>query len=151
MKAEWRNCPVEGCSLLAATRTTIRVHFWHRHFQEMVVILEEGNFTHSHSPLWEMLMPWQPLNVLNNRTSQCKKELERKRWSLEAEGGRLVTQGCLVPMGAPLDMVSSLKYLGIVILAVEDDCPEVFRSFFYTLYIIKNLDSNIRRRVIFDL
>ena len=38
-----RPCPVEGCSGRAATRTAMRVHFWHRHVWDTVVILEEGN------------------------------------------------------------------------------------------------------------
>ena len=35
-----RPCPVEGW---AATRKSMRVHFWHRHVWDTVVILEEGN------------------------------------------------------------------------------------------------------------
>ena len=37
-----RNCPVEGCPGRAATRTTMRVKFLHRHVRDTVVILEEG-------------------------------------------------------------------------------------------------------------
>ena len=36
-------CPVEGCMGQAATRTAIRMHFWHRHVRDTVVILEEVN------------------------------------------------------------------------------------------------------------
>ena len=39
-KAGPRPCPVEGCSDQAAMRISIRVHFWHCHVQETVVILE---------------------------------------------------------------------------------------------------------------
>ena len=37
-----RNCPVEGCSGQATTRTSMRVHFCHQHVQDIVVILEKG-------------------------------------------------------------------------------------------------------------
>ena len=46
-----RPCPVEGCSGQAATHTAIRVHFWHQHVQDTVVILEEGNLPHPWCPL----------------------------------------------------------------------------------------------------
>ena len=40
------SCPVKGCSGRASTWTAIRVHFWHRHVRDTVVILEEGNLPH---------------------------------------------------------------------------------------------------------
>ena len=42
-----RPCQVEGCSGRATTQTSMRVHFWHRHVRDTVVILEEGNLPHS--------------------------------------------------------------------------------------------------------
>ena len=39
------NCTVEGCLGRAATRMTMRVHFFHRHVQDTVIILEEGNLS----------------------------------------------------------------------------------------------------------
>ena len=39
-------CPVEVCSIRAATRTVMRVHFWNQHVWDTVVILEEGNTLH---------------------------------------------------------------------------------------------------------
>ena len=46
--------PVEGCSGRAMMGTAMWVHFWHRHFQETVVILEEGNTPHPRFPLFDM-------------------------------------------------------------------------------------------------
>ena len=34
-----RTCPVKGCSGRASTGTAKRVHFWHRHVRDTVVIL----------------------------------------------------------------------------------------------------------------
>ena len=42
-----RTCPVEGCSGWASTRTAMKVHFWHRHVRDTIVILEKGNLPHS--------------------------------------------------------------------------------------------------------
>ena len=38
-----RQCPVEGCPGVSATRAAMWVHFVHRHVHDTVVILEEGN------------------------------------------------------------------------------------------------------------
>ena len=49
-------CPVEGCSGRALTRTSTRVHLWHRHIRDTVVILEEGNLPHPLCLLCDMLV-----------------------------------------------------------------------------------------------
>ena len=33
-------CPFKGCSVQESTQTTMRVHFWHRHVRDTMVILE---------------------------------------------------------------------------------------------------------------
>ena len=45
-KAGTRPCQVKGCSSQASTRTATRVHFWHRHIRDIMVILEEGKPPH---------------------------------------------------------------------------------------------------------
>ena len=64
-----RNCPVEGCWGRAAMRTKMQVHFFHRHVQDTVIILEEGNLTQPRCPWYDMLVPWQALNGRNISTS----------------------------------------------------------------------------------
>ena len=56
-KTGTRPCPVEGCSGQVATRTAIRVHFWHWHVQDTVVILYEGNIPHLRCSLCDILVP----------------------------------------------------------------------------------------------
>ena len=77
-KAGPRTCPVEGCSFRAAIQTAMRVHFWHWHIWDTVVILEEGNLPHPRYPLRGMLVPWRSLNGMHRRTAQCRKGAERK-------------------------------------------------------------------------
>ena len=67
------------------TRTAMWVHFWHRHFQETVVIMEEGNTPHPHFPLFDMFVPWRSLNGMHWVTLKCKKGSEWKRRQLAAE------------------------------------------------------------------
>ena len=45
-----RNCPIEGCLGQAATRTAIRVHFFHPHVRYTVIILDERNLPHPWCP-----------------------------------------------------------------------------------------------------
>ena len=41
-----RPFPVEGCSGRAVMRTSMRVHFWHRHVRNTVLIMEDRNLPH---------------------------------------------------------------------------------------------------------
>ena len=41
-----RNLPVKGCLVRAETRATMRVHFFHRHVRDIIIILEEVNLPH---------------------------------------------------------------------------------------------------------
>ena len=43
-------CPVKGCRGRVTGRTNLRIHFVYRHMQDMIVIMEEGNFPHPHCP-----------------------------------------------------------------------------------------------------
>ena len=40
-KGRTTECPVEGCSGRAGTRTAMRVHFRRRHVRDTIIILEE--------------------------------------------------------------------------------------------------------------
>ena len=50
-KAGPRHFPVEGCSDQAVTHTDMRVHFWHRHVQYTIEIMEKCNLPHPRCPL----------------------------------------------------------------------------------------------------
>ena len=70
---------MEGCTEALATRTAMRVHFMHRHVQDTVVMLEEGNLPHPRCPRCDMQVPRKALNGRHMGTAQCKKGAERKR------------------------------------------------------------------------
>ena len=46
----------------------MRVHLWHQHIRDTMVILEEGNLPHPRFPLCGMLVPWKDLNGTHRRT-----------------------------------------------------------------------------------
>ena len=123
-----RPCPVEGFSGQASTRTAMRVHFWHRHVRDTVVILDEGKLPHPRCPLCDMMVPWKDLNRTHRRTEQCNRGTYRKRQKLAAEEERGVPTRAVIAYGRPMDMVTSFKYLGRVILAANDDWPVVVKN-----------------------
>ena len=106
-----RHCPVEGCSGKGeATRNAMRVHFWHMHVQDTVVILEEGDLPHPRCPLCDMLVPWWSLNVSHNVTAQCEKGTEQKQWQLLDQEARVATSREFSAYRHPLEVVTSFKY-----------------------------------------
>ena len=70
---------MEGCPGALATRTAMRVHFVHRHVQDTVVMLEEGNLPHPQCPRCDLQVPRKALNGRHLGTAQCKKGVERKQ------------------------------------------------------------------------
>ena len=62
------------------------------------------------------------------RTENCNWAVERKIWKLVAEEERNFTARYFSTYGCPLDMVTSFRYLGRVILAADDDWPVVVRN-----------------------
>ena len=80
-----RNCPIEGCPGRAATRTAMRVHFFHWRVQDAVIILDDGNLPHPQCPRCDILVPWHALNRRHLATAQCAKGAERKRRRLAEE------------------------------------------------------------------
>ena len=57
----------------------MRVHFVHRHAQDTVVILEEGNLPHPRYPRCDLQVPTKALNGHHLGTVQCKKGAELKQ------------------------------------------------------------------------
>ena len=118
-----RPCPVKGYSGQALTRKAMRVHFWHRHIKDTVVILEEGNLHHQRCPLCDILVPCRALNGTHRLTEKYTWGAEQRRQRLAAEEEREVTARAFSAYGIPLEMVTSFKYLGRVIYATDDKCP----------------------------
>ena len=80
-----RNFPVKGCWGRVATRTAMRVQFFHWHVRDTVIILEEGNLPHPRCPLCGMMVPWKALNGIHRCTAQCTWGAERRIRRLAAD------------------------------------------------------------------
>ena len=72
-----------------------------------------------------MLVPWKSLNGTHRCTSQCNQGVERKIRRSAAKEEREVTARDFNAYEFPLEMVTSFRYLGQVLLAEDDDCPEL--------------------------
>ena len=118
-----QNC--EDCPGRDAIRTAMRVHFLHRRVQDTVIILEEGNIPHPRCPQCDMMVPWQALNRRHLATTQCARGAERKRKRLAEEELWEISERAFQAYGAPLEHVAEFNYLGRVMMAVDDDWPEV--------------------------
>ena len=62
---------------------------------------------------------------MHGRTAQCNKGAEIKRRRLLVEEERGVTSRVFSAYGHPLYIVTSFRYLGRMILAVDDNCTAV--------------------------
>ena len=120
-----RSCPFEGCLGRATTRTAMQVHFLHRHVQETVVILEEGNLPHPRCPCCNKLLPWRTLNRRHLSTTQCTRGAKRKRRRLVEEELRESTERAFQAYGKPLENMTAFRYLGRVMMAGDDDWTAV--------------------------
>ena len=111
----------EGCRGRATTRMMKRVNFMHRHVCDTVIILEEDNLPHLQCPRCDMLVPWKDLNDWNATTAQCTKGEERKRLQLAEEEMRENAARAFKANVRTLDMVTSFKYLGRIMTALNND------------------------------
>ena len=62
------------------------------------------------------------------RIAQCNQCAEQKQRRLAAEEEREVTARDFSAYGRPLEMVTSFRYLGLVISVIDDDWPEVVKN-----------------------
>ena len=115
-KAIPRPYPVEGCSGWSLKRTDTRVHLCNSPIRDTVVIMYEGNLSHSRCPLCDMLVTWRALNGTHQHTLQRKDGAYSKQQSLAAEEKRKVTTKEFSAYCLPLKMVNSFQYLSCMIL-----------------------------------
>ena len=62
---------------------------------------------------------------MHQSTAQCEKGAERKQRRLAAEEERVVTSSVFSAYGRPLEMVTSFRYMGRVILAADENWLKV--------------------------
>ena len=99
----------------------MRVHFFHRHVQDTVIILEEGNLPRPRCPQCDMLVPWHALNRRHLSSYQCANGAERNHIRLAEEYMRESFESIFQAYGEPLDTVTLFKYLGRVLTAKDNN------------------------------
>ena len=120
-----RQCPVEGCPGVSATRAAMRVHFVHQHVHDTVVILEEGNLPLLRSPWCDLQVSRKALNGRHLETRQCRKGAERKQRRLAAAELEATSEKAFHAYGTKMRAVTEFKYLGRVMINTDDDWPAV--------------------------
>ena len=120
-----RQCPVEGCTGVLATRAAMRVHFVHRHVQNTVVILEEGNLPLPWCPRCNFQVPRKALNRRHLGTSQFRTGTEWKRRRLAEAELETTSEKAFHAYGVQMRAVIEFKYLERVLTNTDDDCPAV--------------------------
>ena len=97
------------------------MHFVHRHVQETVVMLEEGNLPHPRCPRCDMQVPRKALNGRHLGTTQFAKGVERKqRWLSETET-RENLEWAFHTYGKPMEAVLEFRYLRRLMTETGDD------------------------------
>ena len=99
----------------------MRMHFFNRHVQDIVIILKEGNLPHPRCPQRDMLVPWRSLKGRHHATVHCTKGAELKRRRMVEAELREITERAFKAYGKPLENVSAYKYLGRVMTAGDKD------------------------------
>ena len=99
----------------------MRVNFLHRHVQDTVVVLEEGNLPHPRCPRCDLQVPRKALNGSHLGTAQCMKGAERKRRRLAEKETRVNSERVFHAYRKPMEAVSEFRYLGRLLMATDDD------------------------------
>ena len=103
----------------------MRVHSVHRHVQDTMVMLEEGNLPHPGCARCDMQVPRKALNGCHLGTAQCGKGAERKQRQLAETETRENLERAFSAYGQPMEAVTEFRYLGRLLTATNDDWPAV--------------------------
>ena len=101
------------------------MQLFHLNVWDTMLIAEKGTTPHPRTPLCAMLVPWEALNGRHSNTTQCENGAEKKRRRLSAEEVRASKEWAFRVYYHPLTSVFSFKYLGRIIMVLENDWPMV--------------------------
>ena len=101
------------------------VHFVHRHVQDTVVMLDEGNLPHPWCPRCYLQVPRKALIGSRLGTAQCKKGAEQKqRWLADTDTRENLEQA-FHAYRKTMQLVSEFRYFRRLLRATDDDWPAV--------------------------
>ena len=99
----------------------LRVNLFHRHVRDTILILEEGNLPHPRCPHCGIQLTWEALNGRHTTTAQCAKGAEMKRRRLGVEEMRDSMATAFQAYSRPLESVIYFKFLGRIMMDLDDD------------------------------
>ena len=97
----------------------------HRHVQDTVAILEEGNLPLPRCPWCDLQVSRKALNGRHLETNQCRTGAERKLRRLVAADGEAATEREFHAYGKKMQTVTEFWYLGIILTNTDNDWPTV--------------------------
>ena len=109
------SCPVEGLRVSALSRTNLWVQFDHQHYQDTIVILEEGNQPQPRCPQCDMFVTQKALDQAHPDTAMCWRGPRSKWWKLVAADTKEQIRKVFLAYGTLLKEVTSFKYLGPIL------------------------------------
>ena len=122
-------CPVDVCrETIKGKRHNLRKHFVHRHPDDTICILEEGQHPLTKCPRCGMHVNYRALNSTHPTSQLCADGLARRRQRAAELEVRKAREHVFTACGTPLENVSSFKYLGRVLTSTDDDWPAMYAN-----------------------
>ena len=81
----------------------------HRHVQDTIVIMAEGNHTQPHCPACDLFLSCVALSHLHPTTALCMRSAAQKRWRLEEEEAKVGVVTAFRAYGHPLETMMPFK------------------------------------------
>lgn len=117
-------CPVPFCNGRASSRYNMRVHFSHRHVQDVLIIDEEGPLPRCNN--CDMFVA--EVSLRHQNTAKCRDGAERKRKRLLDVEILHCTDRWFYVGGAELEQVECFNYLGRVLSSDGADLYSVIQN-----------------------
>jgi hypothetical protein len=112
-------CFVLGCEAIIKTRYNMRCHFMHRHFQDTIIIMEEG--TLPRCTLCGMFVT--PLQLAGRHTESvlCKRGAKRNKQRMQDLQCIGAFRRTFTIQNQPIETLTSFRYLGRIIASSDSD------------------------------
>jgi Reverse transcriptase (RNA-dependent DNA polymerase) len=113
-------CPVPNCPGSYSSRSSMRTHFQHRHWNDVIHILEEGPFPLPQCPRC-LLFTSNAQTARHQQSKTCAAGYARKIRRLQQLANEAGETTTLYVNGTAIENVDSFRYLGRILTATDDD------------------------------
>jgi hypothetical protein len=112
-------CPAPGCGTIIKNRIGMRRHFLYRHFQDTIIIMEEGRL--SRCTLCGMFCTKLQLAGGHTKTVLCKQGTKRNKQKMRDLQCIRAFQRTFTIQNQPIETLTSFQYLGRIITSMDSD------------------------------